>query len=240
MSGGSEKYGSSKENAKRIMGTIYILMGKSATGKDTIYQRLIEDASLGLKKMIGYTTRPIRNGEEDGREYHFVDMAGRKALRESGKIIEERVYHTVYGDWYYFTADDGQADADDSDCLLIATLEAYQNIRRYYGEERVVPLYIEVEDGERLLRAIEREKRSGSPKYAEMCRRFLADAADFSEEKLKEAGIEKRYENRTMEDCLSVLRQEIAERSRRNRESKPGKASARNPVGTVPRNGAGI
>ena len=66
---------------------------------------------------------------------------------------------------------------------MIGTLEAYLQIRDYFGKEKVVPIYIEVEDGERLSRALGREKLQKEPKYEEMCRRFLADAADFSEER---------------------------------------------------------
>ena len=55
------------------MGKIICLMGKSSTGKDTIYKRLLEDQELHLKKLIPYTTRPIREGEQEGIEYHFVD-----------------------------------------------------------------------------------------------------------------------------------------------------------------------
>ena len=65
---------------------------------------------------------------------------------------------------------------------MIGTLESYEKLKTYFGNEKVVPLYIEVEDGERLTRALAREKTQKEPKYAEMCRRFLADSKDFSEE----------------------------------------------------------
>ena len=69
----------------------------------------------------------------------------------------------------------------------------------------VVPLYIELEDGERLSRALKREKEQKTPKYQELCRRFLADSEDFSEEKLKKLNIQTRYENINMEQCLKRL-----------------------------------
>lgn len=191
------------------MGKLYILMGKSATGKDTLFRYLIEDRCLDLKTVVGYTTRPLRTGEQDGFEYYFVSMEKMKKLEESGRMIEKRVYHTVYGDWYYFTVDDGQIDFAEGSYLLIATLEAYQKIRLYFGEGKVVPLYIEVEDGERLRRAIAREELTGAPKFAEMCRRYLADDKDFSEENLAAAGIGTKYQNISMEDCLDALRRKI-------------------------------
>ena len=66
---------------------------------------------------------------------------------------------------------------------------------KYFGREKVVPIYIEVEDGERLQRALNREKRQKNPKYSELCRRFLADQEDFSEENLLKAGVIHRFEN---------------------------------------------
>ena len=58
-----------------------------------------------------------------------------------------------------------------------------------------MPIYIEVEDGERLSRALNRERMQESPKYEELCRRFLDRCERFSEEKLKEAGITRRFVN---------------------------------------------
>lgn len=76
------------------MGKIYYLMGKSASGKDHIYENLIQETALDLKPFVLYTTRPIRSGEQDGREYFFVDEKRLSELREAGKIIEERMYST--------------------------------------------------------------------------------------------------------------------------------------------------
>ena len=81
------------------MGKIYYLMGKSASGKDHIYENLIQETALDLKPFVLYTTRPIRSGEQDGREYFFVDEKRLSELREAGKIIEERMYSTVQGPW---------------------------------------------------------------------------------------------------------------------------------------------
>lgn len=189
------------------MGKIFYIMGKSASGKDHFYESLIEDKALGLSPLVLYTTRPIRNGEKDGREYWFTDEEKLRALREKGRIIEERAYHTVCGVWHYFTADEGQIDLARRDYLGIGTLESYGKLCGYFGEEALCPIYIEVEDGIRLRRAIEREERQGRPNYPEMCRRFLADCGDFSEENLRAAGIrEKFYNNTEFSDCLEKIR----------------------------------
>lgn len=191
------------------MGRIYFLMGKSASGKDTMYNRLINDRELGLKPYVGYTTRPIRDGEQEGVEYHFSDTERMAEFEEAGKLIEKRVYHTVYGDWYYFSVDTDEIDLSSGDYLYIGTLESYVKMREYYGSDKVVPIYLEVEDGLRLERALGRERVQKKPGYAEMCRRFLTDSEDFSEEKLAAAGISKRFDNTDMEECLAMIKREI-------------------------------
>ncbi len=188
---------------------IFYLMGKSASGKDTLYQRLLEDPQLKLHQIVLYTTRPIRQGEEQGREYFFTDEKKLREIEAQGHLIELRSYDTVQGIWHYFTADDGQIHLEEQDYLGIGTLESYRKMKAYYGEETMVPLYIEVEDGDRLMRALTREKKQKSPDYAEVCRRFLADSRDFSEENLLEAGITHRFLNANLEECMAEIEKKI-------------------------------
>ena len=186
------------------MGKIYYVMGKSSSGKDTIYKKLME-AHPRFRTIVPYTTRPIREGERDGVEYFFVDKERLREMQEAGQVIEVRSYDTKCGVWTYFTADDGQIDLNAHDYLVIGTLVSYQALREYFGEGKMVPVYIEVEDGLRLARAVERERRQAEPKYAELCRRFLADAEDFSEKNLKKAGISRRFVNNGLAECLSEI-----------------------------------
>lgn len=190
------------------MGKIFYIMGKSASGKDTIFRELKERCpQLGM--VVPYTTRPIRAGEKNGVEYFFTDEAALAKMEAEHKIIEIRSYDTVHGIWKYFTAADGQIDLESSDYLMIGTLESYRKMREYYGEEHLIPLYIEVEDRERLTRALLREQQQAQPKYKEMCRRFLADEEDFSEENLKKLGIRRRFDNSSKEQCLEEITEVI-------------------------------
>ena len=191
------------------MGKIFCIMGKSATGKDTIYKRLLQNNELGLRRIVSYTTRPVREGEKEGEEYHFTDIENLELLEKQGKIIECRSYDTIHGIWYYFMVKDDQIDLIQNDYLIIGTLESYLKIKNYFGEDKVVPIYIELEDGERLARALNREKTQSKPKYEELCRRFLADCQDFSDEKLKQAGIHKLYRNYDLENCIAEIEQDI-------------------------------
>ena len=192
------------------MGKIYCVMGKSSSGKDTVYKKLKEQYKE-FRLIVPYTTRPIREGEKDGVEYYFVDPEQFRAMKEDGKVIESRSYNTKCGIWTYFTADDGQIDLSAADYLLIGTLVSYQALREYFGEEAIVPVYLEVEDGLRLARAPERERRQEKPKYAEMCRRFLADEEDFSEENLIKSGITERFGNEDFTECLNKIQRYIEE-----------------------------
>lgn len=192
------------------MGRIFYIIGKSATGKDHIYRELLQEKDLRLFSLILYTTRPMRKGEQDGREYFFVDEARLEQFRKEGRIIEERRYETVCGPWVYFTADDGQIDLKTRNYLGIGTLESFQKLAAYFGKDVLLPLYIESEDRLRLERAMRREGKQPAPNYDEMCRRFLADGEDFSEEKLEKAGITKRFSNNgTMEECVSEIKKYI-------------------------------
>ena len=196
------------------MSVIFFLMGKSATGKDGLGHMLLEDRELFLEPVIMYTTRPMRAGEENGREYYFVNRADLERFRSEGRIIEERVYHTVQGDWYYFTCADDAFIADmkntEKKYLVIGTLEAYTSYKDYFGGENVIPLYIEVRDDLRLIRSVEREKDNASPDYKEVCRRYLADEEDFSPANLSAAGITKVFSNNGKPDeCYREIREYI-------------------------------
>ena len=158
------------------MGKLFYVIGKSATGKDTIFQKLLENESLALKPLVLYTTRPMRAGEEQGVQYH-TEATDLKKYNYAG----------------------------------VGVLESYRALRNYYGAERVIPIYIEVEDGERLQRALTRERGQQEPKYAELCRRFLADSEDFAEEKIAEAGIEKRFRNRDLKESIEEISAYIKE-----------------------------
>ncbi len=187
------------------MGKIVCLMGKSSSGKDTIFKKLLEQQEVELQKIVPYTTRPIRDGESDGIEYHFTDEAGYQELLSAGKIIEARAYHTYCGLWRYFTVADENIDLAAQNYIMIGTLEAYAHICKFYGKDKVLPVMIELDDGVRLQRALDREKVQDKPKYEEMCRRFLADAEDFSLEKMQEADITTTFYNDKLELCLEQI-----------------------------------
>ncbi len=180
-------------------------MGKSSCGKDPLYKRILSDPSLPLQTLVPYTTRPMRDGETEGVEYYFRTESQRQELERQGKIIELRSYETVHGIWKYFTVNDHQIHLERHNYLLIGTLESFKKLRSYFGPDTLVPIYIELEDGERLQRALNRERLQTVPGYTELCRRFLADEKDFSQENLQKAGITLSFSNHDLEICTENI-----------------------------------
>lgn len=188
------------------MGKIFYILGKSGTGKDTIYKRICSEYADGIEKIVPYTTRPIRSGETEGNEYHFVDETGFEELKRDGRIIEDRAYNTIHGLWRYFTVWDDKAAESDTDYIMIGVLESYVSIKNHLGSDKLIPIYIELDDGVRLKRALDREMSQAEPKYQELCRRYLADAEDFSEEKIAAAGISRRFYNDDLERVIAEIK----------------------------------
>ena len=109
-----------------------------------------------------------QSGKVKKREEN-ITLLRKKEVEEfekQGRIIELRAYNTVHGVWKYLTVDDKQTDVEHRDYLMIGTVESYRKLKEYYGEAYLVPIYIEVDDGVRLQRALERGEKSGR---AEIC-----------------------------------------------------------------------
>ena len=191
------------------MGKIFCLMGKSSSGKDTIFKKIRDDKELNLKPIVSYTTRPKRTNETNGVEYFFINEKELNKFEKEDKVIEKRVYHTVHGDWYYCTINDEQIDLESNNYLLITTLESYKSLKDYFGDDKVYPLYIHVEDGIRLQRALDREKNQENPNFDELCIRFLADNRDFSKENLSALEINEFYTNKELEECINNIKKDI-------------------------------
>ncbi len=192
------------------MGKIILFMGASSSGKNVIKRRLIKENKFALKEMIMSTTRPMRTGEVEGRDYYFKTEEEMLELEEQGKIIEKRKYDTVYGPWYYFTTS-SNIDLENYNYIGDNTLGGLDKFVKFYGIENIISLLIKVDDGIRLQRALDREKREENPKYQELCRRFLSDSLDFSEENINKRPITSIINNNssldnTMEEVEKVLK----------------------------------
>ena len=192
---------------------IYII-GKSAAGKDTIYKKLQESVKANI--YVPYTTRPKREGEQQGKDYNFITKLEFKELQNKGKVMEYRNYNTLKANgekdiWTYATIDDKQWKAP-GDFMSVGTLESYTNILKYLKQHseknlKMIPIYIYIDEIARRRRALERENKQQNPNLKEMERRIEADNIDFSEEKLKKAGITtlETFENNDLQVCVMKI-----------------------------------
>ena len=119
------------------MDKIYVILGKSASGKDTIYQKIV--SMCDLVPIVYYTTRPIRAGEVDGKDYFYVTEKEIDAAEKSGKLIEKRTYNTVKGLWTYATINDGQFETQ-RDGIIVLPPKAYYSFIEYFGKDKIVAL----------------------------------------------------------------------------------------------------
>lgn len=198
------------------MKKIFYIMGKSGTGKSYIYNRLIGDSMINshFRRIIPYTTRPIRVGEIHGSDYYFVD----EDQFDSLDVIESRSYDVIVDGkptvWRYATCQNN-IDIENHYYIGVGTIESYQKIQEYYysryGENLVVPIYIKTFDADLLAHYLEREKTSGTKNYEEMCRRFLADKKDFDDFHLEQAGITNKdtYLNNYTEEFVTMITKTI-------------------------------
>lgn len=170
------------------MGKIVILMGKSGSGKDTIYAKIVKENPFQLQTITPCTTRPMRDGEMEGREYYFKTLEQMYQMEKQKQIVELRTYQTMFGPWHYFTGAQN-IDLNVHNYITINTLVGYDQFVSYYGNEATLPILLQMNDGIRLQRALDRERIQAKPKYEEMCRRFLADAEDFSLENIQKRNI---------------------------------------------------
>lgn len=180
------------------MKKIFVLVGKSASGKDTIFKKVIEKVEE-VRPIVYSTTRPQRANEIHGREYFFVDEKVIEAAELSGTLIEKRVYNTVKGLWTYATILDKQFIKNDYGIIVLPP-KGLNSFIEYFGEEIIVPIFIHVDDGVRLRRSLDRDELNKTPNYAETCRRFLSDEQDF-------AGLEfeNEFENDELEKCVQEV-----------------------------------
>lgn len=185
---------------------LFIIMGKSGSGKDTIVKVLSEDKELGLHKIVPFTTRPPREGEVNGIDYNFITKDVYMSLVRDGAILESREYNHVSGKVYYGTY---RNVCSKENCIMVNTIEGYKSISRYYKHSTdivVVPLYIKVSNFDRLLRSISRESNNKSDKAIyEFCRRLVSDEEEFSDDVINSLLYEEQiFENQDLN--LTVLR----------------------------------
>lgn len=194
---------------------IYFLVGQSCTGKDTIKSKLLS-IMPSLKNYVYCTTRPMRDGEVDGREYLFKSRKDYERDISSGLVIESRVYN-FNGDTpvvYYSLA----KEIDEELYIVTGTPNMCHSYIEYYGSDIVKPIFIVVPDRERLMRAIKRED-TNKGNYKEVARRFYDEFNEYTKESILSLSGVEYVNNDYLEDCIEDIRC-IIEGINKNEDSK--------------------
>ena len=156
--------------------TIIAIMGKSASGKDSLLKALLQEPQFKeAKPIISCTTRPIRENEINGIDYHFLTNEQFTNLVLSNKMLEA----TVFNDWCYGTSIDSLSTSGIN--IGVFNPEGCEALRQNENITLCL-IYVEATDKIRLLRSLNREK---NPDCHEIVRRFNADEMDFCEEEIE-------------------------------------------------------
>ena len=158
------------------MKNILILCGKAASGKDTLKRYIVEALELSgieFNNVVNTTTRPPREGEVDGVNYHFCS-----AEEMTKKILNDEMAEAVlFNDWVYGT--ENKALSEDKLNVGIFNLEGIEALRQN-PNHNIFAVYLDVEDSVRLIRYLNRENMT-KEKINEMFRRYKADEIHFAD-----------------------------------------------------------
>ena len=146
-----------------------IICGKTASGKDSIVKEL--ERICGLKRAVTYTSRPMRDGETNGVEYHFVSQEEFLELKSQGFFAETTAYQISKNTtWYYGTSKDSLKEEN---AVIICNPDGLKYLRKQ-PELDLTVFYINATEEVIRGRLI---KRGDHPEEAE--RRLAADNEDF-------------------------------------------------------------
>lgn len=153
---------------------IIALFGESASGKDTIQKYIVSSWPDICSGIVSCTTRPKRDYEIDGVDYYFLNNIQFAEKVMNGDMLEA----TSFNDWFYGTP----YSSLNKEKINVGVFNP-AGMKALLADDRVdvIPIYVYASNKTRLLRSLSREEL---PNCYEICRRFMADTADFNEENL--------------------------------------------------------
>lgn len=150
---------------------ILILIGKTTSGKDYVVKRLVQ--KHGYKKIITYTTRPMRKNERQDVTYHYISEEEFKSKIGESFFLEWKSYNTEFGTWYYGSALEDLKKSDDKS-VIILTPKDYRDVKNKLSRKDITCIYLYANNATLKKRLI---KRGDNKSEAE--RRLLHDNEDF-------------------------------------------------------------
>ena len=148
---------------------IIVFVGESASGKSTV-EKMVSDRMPSFTKIVSYTTRPKREGEVDGVDYHFVDEIQFAKMKEDGMFIESAQYRS----WNYGSA---KKDYDDGkDHIVVLTPHGCRSLKKWAREHNidVFSIYFDVDRRSRMIKILQR-----GDDIDEAYRRNISDVGQF-------------------------------------------------------------
>lgn len=117
-------------------GELIIISGTTCAGKDTVVKSLLKKSS-NITKSISYTSRPIRSGEKNGKDYYFVDKEEFERKIENDDFLE---YACVQYGAYYGTPKQEVIDLlnEGKDVILVIDVQGAQIIKEKYPETLLI------------------------------------------------------------------------------------------------------
>lgn len=163
---------------KHVLGVNYkmkilCIIGCSSGGKDTFYNTVL-GLDKSIKPLVSHTTRPMREGEIEGREYYFITQSEFMYMLETGRFIETREYNTKHGMLYYGLT---MSEINDEEGTYIGIFdsEGTNELIERFGEDKVTTIYIDCPLKDRVNRSFNREPNATLIQQKEMLRRQLSD-----------------------------------------------------------------
>lgn len=148
-----------------------VLMGRTASGKTLVQNQLVENN--GFKRIITYTTRPMRSNEIADVTYHYISNEEFLKKVEEGFFAEWKKYNTTDGVWYYGSAKEDYENADENS-VIILTPDGIRDIQKLGYDVTVIYLYVNIASVNKRLAA-----RGDKKEEAE--RRIKTDISDFKD-----------------------------------------------------------
>lgn len=154
---------------------LIVLMGGCSVGKDKLEGIINKEFNIPI--CVSSTTRPMRENEQNGREYRFISKDKFIEDDKIGKFVEHRIYHTAEGDWYYGLSKDS-VDINTNQ-LVIVDQSGYYSLVKEFGQDNVLGIYLFASERVKIQRALSRETRTDKKFFLEFYRRMADDLIAF-------------------------------------------------------------
>lgn len=180
-----------------VKGKTIILVGRSGAGKDSVAY-LVAKRNPGLPRAISTTSRPMRAGEVDGEDYHFISKEDFRERMELGffwEYISYEAYKQGELETWYYGLEKNRVDLNRGRYIIPADLPRMRMLKKQFGN-KVVAVYIDVPEDDRQARAIARDDNFDSEEWE----RRVSDENYVFKDIKKE--VDYIVSNQTLEECV--------------------------------------